>query len=75
MATRVYILSPGDSLETVVEGVGAAVQSSEVMAFTVDLSTNAVTEGSTTRAIYKSEVILALEVLTQYIIRSNWLPV
>lgn len=74
MATKVFILSPGDSLETVVEGVGGAVQSSEVIALTVDMATNLVTDGSTTRGILKSEVILALETLTQYLVRSNWPP-
>lgn len=71
MATRVLLLSPGQSLESVVEGVGAAIQSSFLVALTVDLGTTNVTESGTTRAILKSEVILIIKTLEEYLQRNS----
>lgn len=73
MATRMYGLNPSQPLENVVENVGSAASSAFIV-LTVDLSTSAITEGSTTRGILKSEVILVMETLVQYIIRGNWPP-
>lgn len=80
MATKVFLFNPGGSLETVVEGVGAAVQSSFVVGLTINLATSAVNDpntsaGGTTRAILKSEVQQAIRVLEEFIIRdtgSDW---
>lgn len=69
MATKVFLISPGKSLENVVEGVGAAVQSSFTMALTIDMATTTVVEGSSTRAILKSEVLLGIEVLEQFLLK------
>ena len=71
MATKVFLFTPGGNLETVVEGVGAAVQSSFVVALTVDLATNKITEGTSTRAVLKSEVQQAIRVLEEFIVRDT----
>ena len=73
MATKVFLTSPGVSLESVVEGVGGAVQSSFVVGLTIDLGTTLITEGGTTRSILKSEVIQAMRELEQFIIRDTGL--
>lgn len=71
MATRVLLLSPGQALENVVEGVGASIQSSFVVGLTVDLGTNNVTESGTTRAILKSEIVQIMRILEQYLERDT----
>lgn len=73
MATRLYGANPGYALESVTEGVGSATTSHNVE-LTVDLATTVVTDGGTTRAITKNEVLLILNLFEQYITRSNWLP-
>lgn len=70
MATRYYAFNPGNHLEDIVESVGAP-NSSAVVELSIDLSTSLVTEGSGTRAISKSEVLIALEIFTQQIIRDT----
>lgn len=67
MATKVFLFSPGKSLEDVVEGVGAAVQSSFAIGLTVDLATNKITEGGGTRAVLKSEVMQAIRILEEFL--------
>lgn len=74
MATRVFLFTPGGSLETVVEGVGAAVQSSFAVALTVDLNTAFLNEAASTRQILKSEVVTAIRTLEEYLVRVNWPP-
>lgn len=71
MATRVLLLSPGLSLENVVEGVGAAIQSSFVVALTVDLGTGNITESGTTRAILKSEIVQIMRTLEAFLERDS----
>lgn len=71
MATKVFLFSPGGTLETVVEGVGAAVQSSFLVGLTVNLANNVLTEGSVSRAILKSEVQQAIRVLEEFIVRDT----
>lgn len=74
MATKVFLFSPGGSLETVVEGVGAAVQSSFVVGLTVNMATTAIddnTLGGTARAVLKSEVQQAIRVLEEFILRDT----
>lgn len=71
MATRRYKANPGTNLVT--EEVGAATNS-HVVELTIDMSTSLVTEGGTTRAIKKEEVLAQLEKIKQKIISGNWLP-
>lgn len=73
MATRRYSVAPGASLETVVEAVGAATVTAAVE-LTVDLANTVVTDGSSTRTISKNEVLIVLDILCQYLTRSNWPP-
>lgn len=70
MATKVFLVNPGGSLETTIEGVGSAIQSSFVVALTIDMATNVV-EGSTTRKILKSEVQQAIKTLEEFLIRDT----
>lgn len=70
MATRYYAWNPGNHLEDIVESVGIA-NSSAVVELSVDLSTFKVTEGGTTRAVTKSEVLIALELFAQQIVRDT----
>lgn len=71
MATKVFLVSPGNSLENVVEGVGAAIQSSFVIALTVDMSTALVKDNGTTRSVLKSEVQQGMRILEQFILRDT----
>lgn len=78
MATRLYGLNPGlYDVDSVSEAVGSATTSHNVE-LTVDLANTIVNDstitGSTTRTIYKEEVLMILEVFEQYITRSNWPP-
>lgn len=74
MATRLYAVGANGTLENVIEGVGSA-NSAAVINLSIDLTTSgAYNADGTTRAITKAEVILGLDVLTQYIIRGNWTP-
>jgi len=70
MATRVLLVSPGQNLENVVEGVGAAIQSSFIVALTVDLGSN-ITDSGQTRGPLKSEVVQALRILEQFLERDT----
>lgn len=75
MASKVFLFSPGGNLETVVEGVGGTIQSSFIVALTVDLTNNKVADNGTTRAILKSEVQQAIRTLEEFVIRdtgSDW---
>lgn len=73
MATRVFLDSPGVPMESVVEGVGGAIQSSFLVSLTVDLSTTALDASS--RQIQKREVFEAIENLKGYLEKINWPPV
>lgn len=73
MATRLYALNPNEPLENLVEGVGAAA-SSKIVNLTVDIATNVVTEGASSRGITKNEVLICLEIYAQHIVRSDWPP-
>lgn len=70
MATRYYAFNPGNNLETIVESVGAP-NSSAVVELSIDLSTTKVTDSGSTRAILKSEVMIALDLFMQQIIRDT----
>lgn len=73
MATRLYGANPGYNLEQVTEVAGSATSAHNVE-LTVDLATTIVTDGATTRAIQKQEVLIILDLFAQYITRGNWLP-
>lgn len=67
MATKVFLSSPGKTIEDTVEGVGGVVQSSFVVGFTVDMATTTINADGTTRKITKAEVLQALEQIEYYI--------
>jgi hypothetical protein len=69
MATKVFLFSPGVTVETVVEGVGSAVQSSFVVGLTINTATNTINEGASTRMILKSEVQMAIRTLEEFILK------
>ena len=73
MATQIFLDSPGVPMESVVEGVGATIQSSYLVSVTVDLSTTALDASS--RQIKKAELKEALENIWGYIEKTNWPPV
>lgn len=60
MATKVWLASPETAMENVVEGVGAAIQSSFVVGVTIDLATNKINDNGGTRVVQKREAILAI---------------
>lgn len=68
MATRRYKISPGQTEFQIVEEVGAATNSN-VIELTVDLA-NLVYNGATARKVKKSEVLLALEMLENHILKN-----
>lgn len=73
MATRRYKISPSQPVESIVEEVGAAVNSN-LVELTVELAVNAVNDGSTQRVISKMEVLEALDKFKQHIVEGNWPP-
>lgn len=74
MATRLYANTANGTLETIIEGVGVA-NSAGIVNLSIDLGGTLVDNGAGgTRSITKAEVIEGIEVLKQYIIRSNWTP-
>ncbi len=75
MATRLFMISAGGNLETITESAGPTQSSATQVSLIVDLATNTVGEGSTTRQILRSEVMTAIENLEAYLTRINWPPV
>ncbi len=73
MATRLYAMTANGAMETVIEGVGVA-NSAGIINLSIDLATSVADGAGGTRAITKAEVIEGLDVLMQYIVRSNWTP-
>jgi hypothetical protein len=73
MATRRYSLDPGANLESLTEAAGAATVTAGIE-LTVDLATSIVNDAGSTRTISKNEVLLALEIFEQYIVRGIWPP-
>lgn len=71
MATVRFSVGPGKSLEDVTEAVGAATVSNAIE-ITIDQAA-VVNDGGTTRSLTKAEVLLAIELLEDYIVRRNWL--
>lgn len=74
MATRRYSVDPGLHLEDVVEAAGIATVTKKIE-LTVDCATTVVTDNGATRAISKNEVLIALNLFSQYITRGSWPPV
>lgn len=73
MAVRLYAMTANGTLESIIEGVGVA-NSAGIVNLAIDLATSVDNGAGGTRAITKAEVIEGIEVLKQYIIRSNWTP-
>lgn len=73
MATRIIAVSPGGHYEDVIETVGPTATSA-VVAIVVDLATTAVTDGATTRAVNKQEVLSAIETMKRTILKMDWPP-
>lgn len=73
MATRRYKINPGEGEFSIVEEVGAAVNS-DLVELTVELATTGVNDKGTTRTISKAEVLEALEKIENHIIKGNWPP-
>ena len=73
MATRLYKVNPGYKPEDVTDGAGSATVTT-IVNMTVDLATNTVNEGASTRQINKLEVLLCLELLEMYIAKGDWPP-
>lgn len=73
MATRRFKISPGKTEFQIVEEVGAATNS-DTVELTVNLASTAVNDKGTTRTISKQEVLDALEMLENHIVKSNWPP-
>lgn len=74
MATRTYAVNPGMPSSNVTEFVGAAC-TSRFINLTIDIASTVVTEGGSTRAPSREEVINALERIKEYIFRDNsWPP-
>lgn len=72
MATRLYGANVGYSLETVTEGVGSAT-TSHAVELTVDLA-NLVNDAGATRKIQREELLIILNLFSQYIERESWPP-
>lgn len=70
MATRLYAWQPNTR---VLEGVGQAA-SAYLVNLTIDIATNLVNDGSSTRVIERDEVLKALEDIKAHILRNNWPP-
>ena len=73
MATRRFMVNPGEQFESVTEASGAATATKSIE-LTVDLANTIVYEGDSTRTINKEEVLIALELFKQYIGRQIWPP-
>lgn len=74
MATRRYKVSVGEGEFAVVEEAGAAVDS-DTVELTVELATNAITDGASTRRISRQEVMDAIEKIKNHIMKKAWPPV
>lgn len=73
MATRRYKISVGETEFAIVEEAGAAVNS-DTVELTVELATTAVNTASGTRSIEKEEVLRALSMIENHILKGNWPP-
>lgn len=63
MATRIYKISRGETEFQIVEGVGSATATDNIE-LTVDLAAS----------LTKNEVLMALEMFENWILKGNWPP-
>lgn len=74
--TKVFLTSPGIAVESIVEGATTlAVQSSFLISVQYNNATGLITDGSTTRAVNKKDVLQALIEISEYITKdpnSDW---
>jgi hypothetical protein len=78
MATRRYKLNANENHGSVVEEVGAATNS-KAIELTVDLDATLVNSanpagGAITRGVGKEEVLRALDIFKDHILKGNWPP-
>lgn len=69
MATRRFSINVGDSLESVVDAVGAATVTKSIE-LTIDQATTVMKDGGSTRAIKRGEIQTAIRILEQAILKS-----
>ena len=73
MATRIFAVSPPGTLENVQENVGPTATSA-IVALVIDLSASITGAGGTARTVAKSEVLQAITVLEEWVVRQKWPP-
>ncbi len=73
MATRIFACGPADKLENVQENVGPTATSA-IVALVIDLSASVTGQAGVARTVSKSEVLQAMEVLEEWIVRQKWPP-
>lgn len=72
MSTFLIAGTPGNSLETVTAQVGGSLQGVGAVELQINQATTVVTDFGATRQIQKEEVLLLVNLFTQYITRMNW---
>ena len=73
MSVRIIGVPPGGNLENVTDYTGGTIVT-DAIELNVNMATNVVTDGTTTRQISREEVILGMELLMQYVMRMSWPP-
>lgn len=75
MSTVLIAGSPGSTVESVAQNVGAggSLQGSNVVELQVTMATTAVNDGSSTRQVQREEVLILLNIFSQVIVGyMNW---
>lgn len=75
MATILYGTNIGYDLDQVVETQPGPAVTANNVELNVNLAATVVNDGGATRAIYREEVLIILNLFQQKIIRDNWLPI
>ncbi len=75
MATILYGANIGYDLDQVVETQPGPAVTANNVELNVNLAATVVNDGGATRAIYREEVLIILNLFQQKIIRDNWLPI
>lgn len=70
MATRIFAVSPGQTVENVIDTVGPTATSA-IVALVIDLSASITGAGGVARAPNKSEILQAVNELKQKITKST----
>lgn len=73
MATRIWAVGPAGTLENVQENIGPTATSA-IVAIVVDLTASVTGQAGVSRTVSKSEVLQAIDVLEQKILRDIWPP-